>query len=85
MKFSKMTAALLVVGLGMSSAWAQQSMRLAHGLNDKHPVHLAMVKFAELAKQSPIATPEKQLRLINGYYSGGEPAPGQLVKVVDAF
>ncbi len=51
MKFSKMTAALLVVGLGMSSAWAQQSMRLAHGLNDKHPVHLAMVKFAELAKQ----------------------------------
>lgn len=51
MKFSKMTAALLVVGLGMSSAWAQQSMRLAHGLNDKHPMHLAMVKFAELAKQ----------------------------------
>ena len=51
MKFSKMTAALLVAGLGMSSAWAQQSMRLAHGLNDKHPVHLAMVKFAELAKQ----------------------------------
>jgi predicted Zn-dependent protease len=41
--------------------------------------------FAELAKQSPIANPEKQLRLINGFYSGGEPALGQLVKVVDAF
>ncbi len=41
--------------------------------------------FAELAKQSPIANPEKQLRLINGFYSGGEPALGQQVKVVDAF
>jgi predicted Zn-dependent protease len=39
--------------------------------------------FAELAKTSPIANPEKQLRLINGYYTGGEPKPGQLVKVVD--
>jgi predicted Zn-dependent protease len=40
--------------------------------------------FAELAKSSPIANPEKQLRLINGFYSGGEPPLGQLVKVVDA-
>ena len=40
--------------------------------------------FAELAKSSPIANPEKQLRLINGFYSGGEPPVGQLVKVVDA-
>lgn len=39
--------------------------------------------FAELAKTSPIARPEQQLRLINGYYGGGEPAAGQLVKVVD--
>ncbi|CAM8671822.1 COG4784 Putative Zn-dependent protease [Comamonadaceae bacterium] len=38
--------------------------------------------FAELAKNSPIARPEQQLRLINGYYGGGEPAVGQLVKVV---
>ncbi|MDT7523404.1 M48 family metalloprotease [Rhodoferax sp. TBRC 17198] len=38
--------------------------------------------FAELAKNSPIARPEQQLRLINGYYGGGEPTVGQLVKVV---
>ena len=41
--------------------------------------------FAELAKTSPIANPEQQLRLINGYYSGGEPKPGQRVKVVEAL
>ena len=39
--------------------------------------------FAELAKNSPISNPEKQLRLINGYYGGGEPKPGQQVKVVE--
>ena len=38
--------------------------------------------FPELAKSSPIASPEQQLRLINGFYGGGEPARGQLVKVV---
>ncbi len=41
--------------------------------------------FAELARNSPIANPEKQLRLINGYYAGGEPKPGQLVKMVEAL
>jgi predicted Zn-dependent protease len=40
--------------------------------------------FAELARSSPIASPEQQLRLINGYYGGGEPTVGQLVKVVVA-
>lgn len=39
--------------------------------------------FAELARTSPIERPEQQLRLINGYYAGGEPKPGQLVKVID--
>ena len=39
--------------------------------------------FAELAKQSPLATyAEQQLRLLNGFYAGGEPKPGQQVKVV---
>jgi len=38
--------------------------------------------FAELAKTSPIESPEQQLRLVNGFYSGGEPKPGQIVKVV---
>lgn len=38
--------------------------------------------FAELARTSPIARPEQQLRLINGFYGGGEPTQGQMVKVV---
>lgn len=38
--------------------------------------------FAELARSSPIDNPEKQLRLINGFYAGGEPKAGQLVKVI---
>ena len=38
--------------------------------------------FAELAKTAPLANPEQQLRLINGYYGGGEPKVGQTVKAV---
>jgi predicted Zn-dependent protease len=38
--------------------------------------------FAELARSSPLTSAEQQLRLINGVYAGGEPKPGQLVKVV---
>ena len=38
--------------------------------------------FAELARSSPLANAEQQLRLINGVYAGGEPKLGQLVKVV---
>ncbi len=40
--------------------------------------------FAELARRSPL--PERaveQLRLLNGVYAGGEPQPGQLVKVIE--
>ncbi|HET6789830.1 MAG TPA: peptidase, partial [Aquabacterium sp.] len=39
--------------------------------------------FAQLARSSPLSEmAEGQLRLINGYYTGGEPALGQPVKVV---
>ena len=38
--------------------------------------------FAELARTSPLSSAEQQLRLINGVYAGGEPKPGQMVKVV---
>jgi predicted Zn-dependent protease len=38
--------------------------------------------FAELARSSPVPNGEQHLRLINGYYAGGEPKPGMLVKVV---
>jgi predicted Zn-dependent protease len=39
--------------------------------------------FAELARNSPVERAEQQLRLINGFYSGGEPKPGQSVKVIE--
>ena len=39
--------------------------------------------FTELARNSPLLPPaEAQLRLINGVYGGGDPQPGQPVKVV---
>lgn len=39
---------------------------------------------ADLARTSPIPNhPEAQLRLINGFYPAGEPAPGQLLKIVE--
>jgi predicted Zn-dependent protease len=41
--------------------------------------------FAELAKHSPLANAEQQLRLVNGVYGSGEPKLGQLVKVVEAL
>jgi predicted Zn-dependent protease len=41
--------------------------------------------FAELAKRSPLPNAEQQLRLVNGLYGGGEPKPGQLVKVIEAL
>jgi predicted Zn-dependent protease len=40
--------------------------------------------FAELAKRSSLPNAEQQLRLVNGFYGGGEPKLGQLVKVVEA-
>ncbi len=40
--------------------------------------------FAELARSSPLPRAEAQLRLLNGYYEGGAPRPGQMVKVVQA-
>jgi len=39
--------------------------------------------FAQLARSSPLPNAERQLRLLNGYYAGGAPARGQLVKVVE--
>mgnify|MGYP006314380743 FL=1 len=40
--------------------------------------------FPQLARQSPLpGNPEAQLRLINGVYAGGEPPPGQLIKVAE--
>ena len=38
--------------------------------------------FAELARTSPLANPEQQLKLINGVYPGGDVKPGTQVKIV---
>jgi predicted Zn-dependent protease len=38
--------------------------------------------FAELARSSPLANPEQQLKLINGVYAGGDIKPGAAVKIV---
>jgi predicted Zn-dependent protease len=44
----------------------------------------ANTRFEDLARSSPISDhPLDQLRLINGLYPSGEPAPGSWVKVVD--
>ncbi len=41
-------------------------------------------QFVDLAKSSAIPNhPEAQLRLINGYYPDGEPAAGQMIKIVE--
>ncbi len=39
--------------------------------------------FVELARNSPLERAEQQLRLLNGFYGGGEPKPGQLVKIIE--
>ena len=39
--------------------------------------------FAELARRSPLDSPQSHLRLLNGVYGGGEPRTGQRVKVVE--
>lgn len=46
----KLGAIALFVTLASQAASAE-TMRLAHGLSDTHPVHQAMLRFAELAKQ----------------------------------
>lgn len=43
----------------------------------------ANTRFASLARESALPNhPEAQLRLLNGHYPDGEPAPGELVKIV---
>ena len=39
--------------------------------------------FAQLARSSPLPNAEQHLRLLNGVYAGGNPQPGQLVKIVE--
>ena len=64
--------ALTAVDRAAARPWALKSVPYPRG------------GFPALARQSPLASaPEQQLRLINGVYAGGEPKPGQRVKVVE--
>jgi predicted Zn-dependent protease len=61
-----------------------QERNLAH----EQKIHLRRAnngtRFEELVSSSPISDhPFDQLRLINGLYPSGEPAPGSWVKVVN--
>ena len=53
------------------------------GLGHCAPRLIPPAALPELAQRSPLPQAEAQLRLINGYYGGGEPREGQLVKVVE--
>lgn len=58
--------------LAAARPWALKTVALPRG------------GFAQLARQSPLgANAEAQLRLINGFYAGGQPQTGQLVKVIE--
>ena len=50
-KKSLIAVAALAMAMGTGSALAVEKMRLGHGLPEDHPVHLAMQRFADVAKQ----------------------------------
>ncbi len=52
------------------TANAAETLRLAHGLNDTHPVHKAMERFAELAKQKTKG--EVEIKIFPNGTLGGE-------------
>ena len=62
--------ALTVADKAAARPWAVRSAVMPRG------------GFAELAKSSPLANPEQQLRLINGVYPAGDIKPGMAVKTV---
>jgi predicted Zn-dependent protease len=58
--------------------------QLARGLELQLITAGAGTRFAELARNSPIARhAESQLRLLNDLYPDGEPTPGQTLKIVE--
>jgi len=84
----KNAAALQQAKEGLAQALNSFRSMSAQDQSNAHPWQLKTTSFpvggfAALAKNSPLPQPEAQLRLINGYYSGGAPAVGQQVKVVE--
>ena len=64
-------------------AMTDKERTLASPLHIKTIVADADTSFSTLASQSPLETyPEEQLRLINAMYPKGEPAPGNIVKII---
>lgn len=70
MKLTRTLSTLLVTALTSFAAHAQQPMRLAHGLAENHPVHQAMLRFAELAKQK--SNGEIEIKVFANGTLGGE-------------
>jgi tripartite ATP-independent transporter DctP family solute receptor len=69
MNFLKLSIVALAASVSMVGA-AAQTMRLAHGLADTHPVHLAMQRFADLAKQK--SKGELDIKIFPNGTLGGE-------------
>jgi predicted Zn-dependent protease len=91
--FLLMPAAKDATALKASSAGLQAAEQSFRALTDAdkaaarpwrlHTAPYPAGGFAQLAKLSPLdESPEQQLRLINGFYGGGQPKAGELVKVV---
>ena len=62
--------ALTAADKAAARPWMVRSAMMPHG------------GFTELAKSSPLANPEQQLRLINGVYPAGDIKPGMAIKTV---
>jgi tripartite ATP-independent transporter DctP family solute receptor len=71
MKTLKLGAVALLAALSTGGASAQQqTMRLAHGLPETHPVHQSMQRFADLAKQK--TNGEIEIKIFANGTLGGE-------------
>ena len=69
-KLGAIALATSFAALASQTAAAAETLRLAHGLAENHPVHLAMVKFAELAKQK--SNGELEVKIFANGTLGGE-------------
>ena len=69
-KLGAIALATSFAALASQTAAAAETLRLAHGLAENHPVHLAMVKFAELTKQK--SNGELEVKIFANGTLGGE-------------
>lgn len=73
-----------VASIGSFRPLKAEDYKLAAGMKLKYVQATGNTTYASLAKSSKIDKyPEQQLRLLNGHYPNGEPAPGQWIKIVE--